>query len=91
MVLSLEEVKLYLKMDLSDDDTLITNSILTAEELCQDILRFSLTEFEEIPDTIKQAILYAVGNLYEHREETDMKELIEMLKRLLFAYRRDGW
>ena len=44
MVLSLEEVKLYLKVDGDEDNTLITNLIGAAEELCQDILRFPLTE-----------------------------------------------
>lgn len=77
MVLSLEEVKLYLKVDGDEDNTLITNLIGAAEELCQDILRFPLTEFTEVPETVKQALLYAIGNLYELREAVDMKALIE--------------
>ena len=91
MVLSLEEVKLYLKVDGDEDNTLITDLINAAEELCQDILRFPLSEFTEVPETVKQAVLYAVGNLYELREAADMKELIEFMTRLLFAYRREGW
>jgi hypothetical protein len=39
LVLSLEEVKLYLKVDGDEDNTLITDLISAAEELCQDILR----------------------------------------------------
>ncbi len=73
MVLSLEEVKLYLKVDGDEDNTLITDLIGAAEELCQDILRFPLTEFTEVPETVKQALLYAIGNLYELREAVDMK------------------
>jgi len=85
LVLTLEEVKLYLKVDGDEDNTLITDLIGAAEELCQDILRFPLTEFTEVPETVKQALLYAIG------EAVDMKALIEFMTRLLFAYRREGW
>lgn len=91
MVVTLEEVKLYLKVDGDEDNALITDLINAAEELCQDILRFPLTEFTEVPETVKQAVFYAIGNLYEQRETMDMKAMIELMKRLLFAYRRDGW
>ena len=91
MVVTLEEAKLYLKVDGDEDNALITSCIGTAEELCQDILRFPISEFTEVPDTVKQAALYAVGNLYEQRENTDMKSMIELMTRLLFAYRKDGW
>ena len=91
MVITMEEVKLYLRIDGDEDDTLITDLINAAEELCQDILRFPLTEFAEVPETVKQALLYAIGNLYELREAVDMKALIDFMTRLLFAYRREGW
>lgn len=91
MIVTLEEAKLYLKVDGDEDDTLISDCINAAEELCEDILRFPLTEFAEVPDTVKQAVLYAIGNQYEQRETLDMKAMIDLLKRLLFAYRKDGW
>lgn len=91
LIVTLEEAKLYLKVDGDEDDTLISDCINAAEELCEDILRFPLTEFAEVPDTVKQAVLYAIGNLYEQRETLDMKAMIDLLKRLLFAYRKDGW
>lgn len=91
LIVTLEEAKLYLKVDGDEDDTLISDCINAAEELCEDILRFPLTEFAEVPDTVKQAVFYAIGNLYEQRETLDMKAMIDLLKRLLFAYRKDGW
>jgi uncharacterized phage protein (predicted DNA packaging) len=91
LLVTLEEVKLYLKVDGDEDNTLITDLINAAEELCQDILRFPLSEFTDVPETVKQALLYAIGNLYELREAVDMKALIEFMTRLLFAYRREGW
>lgn len=91
MIVTLEEAKLYLKVDGDEDNTLISDCINAAEELCEDILRFPLAEFTEVPETVKQAVLYAIGNLFEQREALDMKTMIDLLKRLLFAYRKDGW
>ena len=91
LIVTLEGAKLYLKVDGDEDDTLISDCINAAEELCEDILRFPVSEFLEVPETVKQAVLYAIGNLYEQRETLDMKAMIDLLKRLLFAYRKDGW
>lgn len=91
MVVSLEEVKLYLRIDGDEEDTLITKFILTAEELCEDILRCKLTEFETMPEAVTQSILYAVANMYEMRETFGVKSVIETMTRLLFSYRRECW
>jgi len=91
LAVTLEEAKLYLKVDGDEDDTLIADLINAAEELCQDILRFPLIEFTDVPATIKQSILYAIGNLYEQRENVDIKTVIDVMARLMFAYRKDGW
>lgn len=91
MVVTLEEVKLYLRVDGDEENTLITNFILTAEEICEGILRFPLTDFTELPETIKQAIFYAVANMYEKRENIEMKEVLNVITRLLFSYRKEGW
>ena len=100
MVLELEEVKLYLRVDGDEEDTLITNFILTAEEICEDILRYPLSEFEEAPKTVIQAILYAVANMYEKREGTyyyqknesgSISETIKVMKLILGNLRRESW
>lgn len=91
MVVTLEEAKLYLRVDGDEENTLITKLILTAEELCEDILRYKLTEFEKIPESVRQAILYAVANMYEMRETLGVKSVIETMTRLLFSYRRESW
>jgi uncharacterized phage protein (predicted DNA packaging) len=91
MTISLEEVKLYLRVDGDEENTLITSFILSAEEICEEILRFQLTEFSELPETVKQAILYAVGNMYEEREKIDMKKIQEVMSRLLYSYRKESW
>ncbi|MCW6106298.1 phage gp6-like head-tail connector protein [Clostridium botulinum] len=91
MIITLEETKLYLRVDGDEENTLITKFILTAEELCEDILRYKLTEFEIIPEAVRQAILYAVANMYEMRETFDVKSVIETMVRLLFSYRKESW
>ncbi|GEM_PF-47492 len=91
MVLTLEEVKLYLRVDGDEENTLITKFILTLQELCEEILRFELTEYEVVPELARQAILYAVVNMYEQRENFDVKAVIDTMIRLLFSYRRESW
>ena len=91
MVVTLEETKLYLRVDGDEENTLITKFILTAEELCENILRYKLTELEIIPEAVKQSILYAVANMYESRETFEVKSVIETMTRLLFSYRRECW
>lgn len=91
MVISLEEAKLYLRVDGNEEDTLITNFILAAEEICEGILRFPLTDFTESPETVKQAVLFSVANMYEQRETFEVKTVIETMTRLLFAYRSESW
>jgi len=91
LVITLEQAKLYLRVDGDAEDALITNFIASAEELCEGILRCPIAEFTVIPEAVKQAILYAVGNLYEQREEVELKAVLDVMTRLLFACRQAGW
>lgn len=86
----MEEAKLYLRVDGGEEDALIA-LIETASELCEGVLRMSLEDFEEIPKSVNQAILYITANLYEHREELDMKVVEDVVKRLLSPFRKEGW
>ena len=91
MLVTLEEVKLYLKVDGDEDNALISSFINASEELCENILRFPLSELVTIPESIRQAALYCIANLYEKREDLNMKEVINVMIGLLSPYRRDGW
>jgi len=91
MILSLEEVKLYLRVDGDEENTLITNFIIAVEELCEGILRYPISEFATVPETVKQSVIYGVSNMYEQRENFDVKAVIETMTRLLFSYRRESW
>ncbi|NRY61510.1 head-tail connector protein [Clostridium beijerinckii] len=91
MIISLEEAKLFLRVDGDEENTLITQFIVSAEDICEGILRYSLSEFTIVPETVKQAVIYGVSNMYEQRETLDVKSVIETMTRLLFSYRRESW
>lgn len=88
MIVELEEMKGYLRVDFPDDDALIEHFIVTGESLCADIARISAEELSEIPSS-KIAVMYAVAYLYEHREDADHHALTVSLRSLLFGSRRE--
>lgn len=93
---TLEEIKLYLRIDNDEEDTLINSLLVTAKELVEGILRKQLSEFSPLPETIKQAILYIISTLYESRQVDksygiSMQELTDTIRRLLFAYREEKY
>ncbi len=87
MIVTLEEVKSYLRLDEDNEDSFLLSLISSAERLCSDIAR---TDISEQP-TAKIAVLYAVAYLYEHREEADHHELVLTLRSLLFGIRQEGF
>jgi len=91
LVVTLENTKVWLRVESNDEDALIESFIVTAEDIVSGILRFPLAEFEEVPEPIKHAIYYGVSQFYERRNELVMGELIDTMKRLLFMYRREAW
>ena len=91
LIVTLEEAKHYLRVDGVEDDSLILHFISTAEGICEDVLRRSLTEFDPVPEILKNAGLYLVANLYEQREAANIADLLDFTRRLLQPYRLDGW
>ena len=88
-MLTLDEVKKYLRVDFSDEDTLITSLISTADSLVRDVSRMeSDSEVSEASKPVMMAAeLYTVAYLYEHREEADHHDLMLTLRALLFGIR----
>ena len=87
MIVNLDEMKGYLRVDFDDDDVLIANFITTGQNLCADIARLSVDELSAIPSS-KIAVMYAVAYLYEHREDADHQQLTISLRSLLEGVRR---
>lgn len=90
MLVALEEMKKYLRVDFDDDDAVIEELLKSAEILCADVARLSADEFEKCV-SYKIAVMYAVAYLYEHRENADYKELTLSLRSLLFGVRKEGF
>ena len=88
MVVTLEEMKQYLRVDYEDDDQLITGFIASAEQLCRDILRVDETADLEKDETVKVAVMYAAA---EHREEADHHDLALTIRSLLFGSRKEAF
>lgn len=85
MLVSLEEAKAYLKIEYDEEDDLLLSLIASAEDLCATILRKDLPE----DYTVRVAVLYAVSYLFDSRGETNMTDLIGMLKAILSGKREE--
>ena len=91
MIVTLEEMKNYLRVDFDDDDALLEGIIVQRQQICMDGARFSdFEDFEKQPVS-KIAVMYAVAYLYEHREDADHRALTVGLRALLFGIREPGF
>ena len=96
-MLTLQETKDFLRLDGDDEDTLISSLIITAKGLTEEVLRRQLSEFEEIPEPVHQAMLIVTATLYGERQVAkdksgvDIKETLDLVRRMLFAYRREAF
>lgn len=91
MIVSLNEMKQYLRVDFDEDDPIITALITGAEKLCADILRADSPDALAQVDGGKVAVMYAVAYFYEHREEADHHALTLTLRSLLFGSRKEAF
>ena len=91
MFVTLEKTKEFLRVESTDEDALIERFITAAEDIVGGILRFPLSEFEEVPETVEQAVCLAVSVMFEQRESLDIVALMITLRGMLFAYRKDVW
>lgn len=91
MVVTLEEMKNYLRVDYEDDDALLAGMIGAAQKLCMDVAR---TEDEAVFATERNAriaVMFATAYLYEHREEADHNAMMLTLRALLSGIRKEGF
>ena len=90
-MIDLTTVKNYLRVDYDDDDGIIEDMIRSATSLVMDIARVDQEEDLDNVKNSKVAVLYAIGYLYEHREEADHHALAISLRNLLFAAHEGGF
>ena len=98
-LISLEEAKSYLRVDTEDEDAMIAVLLSSAGRLCADVARLTDEQWAAVDadtedaalvpvrETMRVAVLYALGYLFEHREEADHHGLQLTLRSLLFGIR----
>lgn len=86
-MVSLEEMKHYLRVDGNEEDKLIEHLMKTAVLLCENVARRDENTDKESAD-FQMGILFATAYLYEHREEADHTELLTSLRSLLMGERK---
>ena len=98
-LVSQTEAEEYLRVDSEDEDVIIGVLLSSAQRLCVDVARLSEeqwaavnsdtedTTLTPVRETMRVAILYALGYLFEHREDANHHELTMTLRSLLFAIR----
>lgn len=91
MVVALEEMKNYLRVDYDDDDSLIGHLLQSAEKICMDIIRTDDRSVLEKDENAKTAVLYVAAYLYEHREEADHHAMMLTLRVLLSGSRKEAF
>lgn len=86
-MMTLAEVKNYLRVDHAEDDSLILSLMDTAKKLVKDVGRMDEQAFTVNEETTRQAMLYIISYLYENRNNADYHKLTLTLRSLLFAQR----
>ena len=96
-MLTLQETKEFLRVDGDEEDALISSLILTAKDSTEDVMRRKLSDFDELPETVRQAMLILVATLYEERQVSKGKtgvsvaDTLDLVRRMLFAYRKGAF
>lgn len=91
MIITLDDMKNYLRVDHDDDDKLIKSLIESSEQLCMDVARIPDEESFEKEPCSKVAVMYAVAYMYEHREDANHLELTLSIRALLSGIRQEGF
>ena len=92
MLVTLDEVKEYLRVDDGDEDGLIGGLLDTAWRICMDVARAGdEAAFSQNGELAKTAVMFTVAYLYEHREAADHGEMMLTLRALLSGVRREGF
>ena len=89
MIVALDEMKNYLRVDFDTYDALIDGLVVAAEKTCMDILRTDDKSVLENTPNGRVAVMYATAYLYEHREDADHHALNMTLRAMLFGSREE--
>ena len=83
-MLTLDEVKGFLRIDHNEEDGYISVLLLLAKELCENYMRKDI--IEPMPESVRQAQLLVISHFYEKRSGSSVPDTVY---RLLDAYRKE--
>ena len=69
MILSVEEVKVHLRIQHDEEDGYIRDLIMQAQAAAEDYCRISFPE--DAPESVRLAVLLMTSHYYENRENSD--------------------
>ena len=87
-MITLEQVKEWLKVDQDDFDELTGELLQSASSICSDVLRLDRVDDLEPTPLNRIAILFTMAYLFEHREDADLDGLKKNLRALLEPERK---
>ena len=70
MSITLEDAKLHMNITSDDDDAVISAKIDAAEAWIGAFLGKPMSEFDPLPEPLREAVRQLVAHLYENREAT---------------------
>ena len=76
-MLTLDEIKEYLRIDHNEEDGYISVLLILAKELCENYLRKSMPDCQS--ESMKQAQLLVISHFYEHRDGTPIPTAVYRL------------
>ena len=88
---TIEEIKLYLGIDGGWLDPLLADLLKLAQGIIEKVLRYPISELQEVPATIKETAKFIVSAYYNNRENTNAREIENSVALLLSEYRRKGF
>ncbi len=90
-MVTLEELKVHLRIEQDEEDGYLTSLLLAARTSCEDFCGRSFTE--PMPEPVRLAILLMAGHFYAHRENGDRDAygaMYDAFHALLWPYREPG-
>lgn len=85
-LISLQEIKQFLRIDGEEEDTLLATFLTVAKEHCENYLQVPLET--ELPSPVKHAMLLLVRHFYDERSG---EEIPKVVYALLTPYRASRW
>ena len=88
MILTVDEVKIHLRIQHNEEDELISTLIVQAQAVAEDCCRVQFPD--AAPEPVRLAIMLMVSHYYENRDNPDRQVYVTMrvaFENLLYPYR----